>query len=123
MEYGHGQGRGVHGVVSTGSVECMGVYGIQDVGVFMGLRIRGSRLVVRLPPTETRTDTGLYIPLQTQEPPMEGRVLAVGDCLGEEVKPGDRVVFEQWAGLEHEDETWGPVLILEQKDLMAVLER
>jgi co-chaperonin GroES (HSP10) len=34
---------------------------------------------------------------------------------------GDRVVFEQFAGLEQTDRDWGEVILLEEKDLMAVI--
>ncbi len=83
------------------------------------IKARGRRVVVRLPKTEERLDSGLWIPESVQEPPMEGTVLAAGEC--EDVSVGDRVVFEQWAGLEHVDEEWGDVVIVEARDLMMVV--
>ena len=86
------------------------------------IRVRGNRVLVKLPHTEETTDTGLYIPEQAKEPPMEGIVLSVGPELQETIKVKDRVVFEQWAGLEVKDKDMGDVILLEQKDLMAVIQ-
>ena len=87
------------------------------------LRIRGDRLIVKMPKMETKTDTGLHIPVIAEEPPMEGIVLQVGEEVTQDVNPGDRVIFEQWAGLEHEDPDYGNVLILQEKELMALVEK
>jgi len=85
------------------------------------IRARGRQLVVKMPGMQEQTKSGLYIPTCAQDPPMEGIVLSVG-CDVSDVKPKDRVMFEQYAGLEHKDADWGDVLIIEQDDLMGVLD-
>jgi chaperonin GroES len=85
------------------------------------IRPRGRRLVVKLPKAEQKTDSGLWIPGQAQEPPQEGIVMAKGEGCNGGFGVGDRVVFEQFAGLEQTDRDWGEVILLEEKDLMAVI--
>lgn len=86
-------------------------------------RIFGQRVVAKMPKRPDRLQgSGLYIPECANEPPVEAVVLGVGGDVVEDIRIGDRVMFDQWAGLEHEDEVWGRVLIVEEKDLIAVIE-
>jgi len=80
------------------------------------VKIRGRRLLVKMPKTQERTDLGIYIPECEQEGPQEGIVMGVGDNTME-VVVGDRVLFDEYAGLEVED----GVLILEERDLQGVI--
>jgi len=86
-------------------------------------RVLGQRIVAKMPVRPERLEgSGLYIPECANEPPIEAVVLGVGGAIQQDIRIGDRVMFEQWAGLEHEDTWWGDVLIVEEKDLMAVIE-
>lgn len=85
---------------------------------------------VLIEPLETQevTSSGLYIPDSAKEKPSQGKVVAVGP--GEKhdgkmitmpVKVGDIVVYKKWGG--HEVKVDGKELLLvEAKDLMAILE-
>lgn len=86
---------------------------------------RNDTIVVKLPKTQDRlVKSGLFIPAILQEPAPEATILAFGPKLSgffEEhgVKVGDRVLFEQYAGLEFTDKEWGLVILILPKDLKA----
>lgn len=98
-------------------------------------------VLIRPLASETRTASGIVIPDTAKEKPQMGEIVAVGpgkssgDCCGEcgcgdedkkstgamVVKKGQRVLYKKWAGNEiklgHEE-----LLLVEQKDVMAVVE-
>jgi co-chaperonin GroES (HSP10) len=86
---------------------------------------RNDTIVVKLPkPQERLVKSGLFIPAMVQEPAPEATILAFGPKLSgffdeHGVKVGDRVLFEQYAGLEFEDKEWGLVILILPKDLKA----
>jgi len=83
---------------------------------------------------EQKTASGILLPDSAKEKPQKGEVMAVGpgigcgECEGCEgkgcvrmvVKVGDKVLYKKWGGNEVKvgTEEW---MILEQKDIMAVL--
>jgi len=88
-----------------------------------------------------RTAGGLYIPDSAKEKPEEGVVEAIGPGAWEEekpgkkktgteerrfvpttVKPGDRVLFERWAGRTHTIGSEERVLVRE-RDILGLIER
>ena len=94
------------------------------------LKPLGSRVVIKALEREEVTKSGLVIPDTAKEKPQEGKVLAVGpgdrDEDGKripvELKVGDRVLFQKYAGTEFklDDEE---LLILSEKDILAVVEK
>ena len=98
-------------------------------GTAAGLKPRGDRLVVKPTPREEMTKSGIVLPDTAKERPQEGTILAVGpgrtldDGSREamEVSEGQKVLFQKYAGTEFkldDDE----LLILSQKDILAVIE-
>ena len=93
------------------------------------LKPLGGRVVIKALDREEKTNTGIYLPDTAKEKPQEGKVLAVGpgdrDENGKripiELKEGDRVLFQKYAGTEFklDDEE---LLILSEKDVLAVIE-
>ena len=93
------------------------------------LKPLGSRVVIKALDREEQTKTGIYLPDTAKEKPQEGRVMAVGpgerDEDGKrvpvELKEGDRVLFQKYAGTEFklDDEE---LLILSEKDVLALVE-
>jgi chaperonin GroES len=94
-----------------------------------GLKPLGDRLVVKPTPREEMTKSGIVLPDTAKERPQEGTILAVGpgrildDGSREpmEVREGQKVLFQKYAGTEFkldDDE----LLILSQKDILAVIE-
>jgi chaperonin GroES len=56
---------------------------------------------------ETKTDSGIYLPSNSEEKPQHGSVVACGDTAqidGQEVKcpvkKGDQVIYKKWGGNE-----------------------
>lgn len=96
----------------------------------MKIRPIGEYIVVKRAKGEQKTAGGIIIPDVAQERPFEGEVLAVGS--GKElkkgkgvrpliVKPGDRIIFSQYAGTEVElagEEHF----IIDEDDVLAVYE-
>lgn len=76
----------------------------------MKIQPLGNRLVIRPMSAEQTLKSGIVIPDTAKEKPQEGEVVAVGpgswDSDAEkrikmEVKVGDKVIFETWAGKEY----------------------
>jgi chaperonin GroES len=93
------------------------------------LKPLGARVVVKALDREEVTKSGIVLPDTAKEKPQEGRVMAVGpgdrDDDGKrvpvELKEGDRVLFQKYAGTEFKLDG-EELLILSEKDILAVLE-
>jgi chaperonin GroES len=98
-------------------------------GTTTQLKPLGDRLVVKPTPREETTKSGIVLPDTAKERPQEGTVLSVGpgrlldDGKREErdLQPGQKVIFQKYAGTEFklDDEE---LLILSQKDVLAIVE-
>ena len=98
-------------------------------GTATQLKPLGDRVVVRPTPREEMTRSGIVLPDTAKERPQEGTIVSVGpgrtldDGSREavEVSPGQKILFQKYAGTEFklEDEE---LLILSQKDILAVIE-
>lgn len=86
-------------------------------------------VLVRPVDQETRTPSGIVLPDTVKEKPQIGEVMAVGDGgvnsegkkIAMIVKVGQKVLYKKWGGNEVKvgTEEW---LLIEQKDVMAVVE-
>jgi chaperonin GroES len=96
----------------------------------LNLKPLGSRVVIKALDREETTKSGIFLPDTAKEKPQEGKVLAVGpgdrhpdtgDRIPVELKEGDRVLFQKYAGTEFklDDEE---LLILSEKDVLAVVQ-
>ena len=95
----------------------------------MKLKPLGDRLIVKAVEEDETTASGIVLPDTAKERPQEGTILAVGpgrtldDGSREsmEVSEGQTVLFQKYAGTEFklDDEE---LLILSQKDILAVIE-
>ena len=94
------------------------------------LKPLGSRVVIKALDREEITKSGIVLPDTAKEKPQEGRVLAVGpgdrhpdtgQRIPVELKVGDRVLFQKYAGTEFklDDEE---LLILSEKDVLGTVE-
>ena len=94
------------------------------------LKPLGSRVVIKALEREEMTKSGLLLPDTAKEKPQEGKVLSVGpgdrhpdtgERIAVELKVGDHVLFQKYAGTEFklDDEE---LLILSEKDILAVIE-
>ena len=81
----------------------------------------GKRILIKQTQQEEVTKSGIVLPgTASKEKPIIGEVLAVGRKI-EEVKVGDKGIFEKYAGTEVKDgeETY---LILEKDNVLAIVE-
>jgi len=84
----------------------------------MDFRPLGNRVVVEVDDVAT-TKTGLYIPANVQDKPLEGKVVAVGTKLKEDVKVGDIIAYGKYSGTEIELEG-KKYLIMNVDDIFGV---
>ena len=93
------------------------------------LKPLGARVVVKALDREEKTNTGIHLPDTAKEKPQEGKILAVGpgdrDENGKRVpvdlKEGDKVLFQKYAGTEFKLDG-EELLILSEKDVLALIE-
>ena len=81
----------------------------------------GERVLIKQTEQEEVTKSGIVLPgTVSKEKPIIGEVLAVGSKI-EEVKVGDKVIFEKYSGTEVKDgeESY---LILEKDNVLAIVE-
>ena len=98
-------------------------------GTATQLKPLGDRLVVQPTPREEMTKSGIVLPDTAKERPQEGTIMAAGpgrildDGSREamDVAVGQKILFQKYAGTEFklDDEE---LLILSQKDILAVIE-
>ena len=98
-------------------------------GTATQLKPLGDRVVVMPTPREEMTKSGIVLPDTAKERPQEGTILAAGpgrildDGSREamDVSVGQKILFQKYAGTEFklDDEE---LLILSQKDILAVIE-
>jgi chaperonin GroES len=94
------------------------------------LRPLGDRVVIQPSPREEMTKSGIVLPDTAKEKPQEGLILSVGpgrildDGTREkmDVKKGDRVLYAKYAGTEFKVDS-DELLILSQKDILAIVEK
>ena len=95
----------------------------------MKIRPLQDRILVKRLESEEKTASGIIIPDNAKEKPMEGEVIAVGagkklddgTTRALEVKSGDKVLFSKYAGSEVKiDGT--EHLILREDDLLGIIE-
>jgi chaperonin GroES len=81
----------------------------------------GDRVLLKIAPAEEKTQSGLVIPATAQEKTNQGNVVAVGESEDIQVKVGQRVIYDKFAGtqvkLDGEDH-----LIIASADILAVVD-
>ena len=81
----------------------------------------GKRVLIKQVEQEEVTKSGIVLPgTASKEKPITGEVLAVGKD-GEDVKAGDKVIFEKYTGTEVKDED-DSFLILDIENVLAITE-
>jgi chaperonin GroES len=97
----------------------------------INLRPLGDRVIVKPITREEKTKGGIFLPdTAAKEKPMEGTIMAVGPGrllddgkrVAVDVKVGDRIVFAKYAGTEFKTPEDEELLIISEKDIMAVVE-
>ncbi|UNC91504.1 co-chaperone GroES [Candidatus Contubernalis alkaliaceticus] len=95
----------------------------------MNLRPLGDRVIIKLVEVEEKTAGGILLPDKAKERPTEadivavgtGRILNDGQKVPIDVKVGDRIVINKYAGTEFKvDDT--EYLIIREDDILAVKE-
>jgi len=97
-----------------------------------GMKIRPlqDRVIVERLAEEEKTKGGIIIPDTAKEKPMEGKVIAVGKgrvtddgkLVKPDVKAGDRILFNKYAGTEVKIEG-KEYLIMREEDILGIVEK
>lgn len=95
----------------------------------MKIRPLGNRIVVKPLSAEQTLKSGIVIPDTAKEKPQEGEVVAVGPGelkdgkrLEMELKKGDKVIFETWAGKEYKSDGV-EYKIMREDEVLGVVEK
>lgn len=80
----------------------------------------GERILVKREEVEEKSTGGIILTQAVQEKPNQGEVRAIGDDVTT-VKVGDTVVFGKYSGTDSLDVDEDTLLILELKDVKAVI--
>lgn len=88
------------------------------------LKPLNERVIVKVEEQEEKTASGLVLPTAAKEKSQVGTVLAVSDAKDDytpQVKVGDKILFEKYAGnmVKFESEEY---LILKEADIAAIIE-
>lgn len=83
----------------------------------------GTNVLLIVEDTERKTPGGLHLPARDREAALIARVVAIGGGVKIDIKPGDRIMFEKYAGTVIRSTDKPAVLILDETDIMAVLEK
>ncbi len=89
----------------------------------MTIKPISDRVLVEPKPAETKTASGLFIPDNAKEKPLQGTVIAVGPGSKDvtmEVKVGDVVLYGKYGGQEINVEGTD-YLIMKQAEILAVI--
>ena len=86
----------------------------------MKVKPLGERILVKREEVEEKSTGGILLTHSHQEKPNQGEVRAVGDDVTT-VKVGDTVVFGKYSGNDSLDVDEDTLLILELKDVKAVI--
>jgi chaperonin GroES len=96
--------------------------------ITMKMKPLADRVLIEPAEAETKTQSGLYIPDNAKEKPMQGKVVAVGpgkkndkgEVVPMDVKVGDNVLYGKYSGTEVTADGKS-YLIVRESDIFAVL--
>ena len=88
----------------------------------MKIKPLGDRVLVKLEEVEEKTAGGIFIPQTAQEKTQTGVVEAVGEDETIEVKKGEKVMYDKYAGTQVTDNEGTEFLLVSYPDILAVIE-
>jgi chaperonin GroES len=94
----------------------------------MKLKPLGDRVVIKQLEAEEKTKSGIVLPNQAKEKPLQAEIVAVGPGgvvdgkeIKMEVKVGDKVIYSKYAGTEIKVQDI-EYIIVKQNDILAIVE-
>lgn len=88
------------------------------------IRPLGENVLIQPIKPEKKTQSGIYLPEAAgEERRQEGKVVAVGSSQDITVKKGERVLFKQYGSSEEVTVTGETYLLVNYKDILAVVEK
>lgn len=87
----------------------------------MEIRPLGERIVVEPLEAEEKTKGGIVLPDNAKEKPQLGKVAVISVDTKLSIKINENVLYRKFSGTEFESEDGKKYLILEDKDILAVI--
>lgn len=87
----------------------------------MKIKPLGDRVLVKLEEVEEKTAGGIFIPQTAQEKTQSGLVVAVGEDEMIQVKEGQKVMYDKYAGTQVSVDNVDHLLI-RYSDILAIIE-
>lgn len=123
-----GRGRRITGEFGDALIAATGKFFGNGLTVMRLVPLAAKVIVKRLEP-ELKTAGGIVLPDSAHQRPQQGRVLSVGDSrrlksgaqASHQVREGDRVVFNSYAGVEVKVDGQ-TLLIMNEDEILAVVE-
>ena len=88
----------------------------------MKIKPLGDRVLVKLEEVEEKTAGGIFIPQTAQEKTQTGIVEGVGEDETIQVKAGQKVMYDKYAGTQVSDNDGTDYLLVRYSDILAVIE-
>ncbi len=88
----------------------------------MKIKPLGDRVLVKLEEVEEKTAGGIFIPQTAQEKTQTGIVEAVGEDEMIQVKAGQKVMYDKYAGTQVSDNDGTDYLLVRYSDVLAIIE-
>jgi chaperonin GroES len=88
----------------------------------MKIKPLGDRVLVKLEEVEEKTAGGIFIPQTAQEKTQTGIVEAVGEDETIQVKAGQKVMYDKYAGTQVSDDDGTDYLLVRYTDILAIIE-
>ncbi len=88
----------------------------------MKIKPLGDRVLVKLEEVEEKTAGGIFIPQTAQEKTQTGIVEAVGEDETIQVKAGQKVMYDKYAGTQVSDNDGTDYLLVSYPDILAIIE-
>lgn len=87
----------------------------------MAIKPIGDRVLVEVKTAEEKTSGGILIPSASQEKTQEGIILEVGSSSDIQVKKGDKIIYDKYAGTQFKVNE-KDLLLLKSEDILAVID-
>ena len=87
----------------------------------MKVKPLGDRILVRPLDAAEKTAGGIYIPPTAQEKTQEASVVAVGEGKDINVKPGDKIIHDKYAGTSVKVDGQEHIIV-KAEDVLAIIE-
>ncbi len=85
-------------------------------------KLTGTRVLLKFKKAEQKTEGGIILPGGPTIIPLQGTVTMIGPDVSIEIKVGDEVLYDRFAGTQIELDS-EPYLVLDEADILIILNK